>query len=91
MATIGTFTKSDNGSLVGTVRTLTVNAKTRFAPALEKSQAATEAIMARDCPPSSLCPRRSPPGYQQAPSRVPPPGPRRISTELALLRTGPVQ
>ena len=38
MATIGTFTKSDNGSLTGTVRTLTVNAKTRFAPATEKSK-----------------------------------------------------
>ena len=38
MATIGTVTKNDNGSLVGTVRTLTVNAKTCFAPALEKTK-----------------------------------------------------
>lgn len=38
MATIGTFTKSDNGSLVGTVRTLTVTAKTRFAPATGKAK-----------------------------------------------------
>jgi uncharacterized protein (DUF736 family) len=37
MATIGTFTKSDTG-LVGTVRTLTVNAKTRFAPTTEKTK-----------------------------------------------------
>ena len=32
MATIGSFTKSDNG-YVGSVRTLTVNAKARFTPA----------------------------------------------------------
>jgi Protein of unknown function (DUF736) len=32
MATIGTFTKSENG-YAGSVRTLTVNAKARFAPA----------------------------------------------------------
>ena len=35
---IAEMTKSDNGSLVGTVRTLTVNAKTRFAPATEKTK-----------------------------------------------------
>jgi hypothetical protein len=38
MATIGTFTKSDSGTLTGTVRTLTVNAKTRFAPTVEKAK-----------------------------------------------------
>ena len=32
MATIGTFTKSENG-YAGSVRTLTVNAKARFTPA----------------------------------------------------------
>jgi uncharacterized protein (DUF736 family) len=36
MATIGTFTKGDNGSYTGTVRTLTVNAKTRIVPDAEK-------------------------------------------------------
>ena len=38
MATIGTFTKGDNGSLTGSVRTLTVNAKTRFAPETDKAK-----------------------------------------------------
>jgi uncharacterized protein (DUF736 family) len=37
MATIGSFTKGDSGSYVGTVRTLTVNAKARIAPDGEKA------------------------------------------------------
>ena len=32
MATIGSFTKGDNGEFTGIVRTLTVNAKARIAP-----------------------------------------------------------
>ncbi|MDR3529313.1 MAG: DUF736 domain-containing protein [Rhodopila sp.] len=38
MATIGSFTKGENGSYTGTVRTLTVNAKTRIAPDNEKAK-----------------------------------------------------
>lgn len=32
MVTIGTFTKTKEGGYVGTIRTLTVNVKTRFVP-----------------------------------------------------------
>ena len=32
MATIGTFTRMNDGSYVGTIRTLTVNVKTRLVP-----------------------------------------------------------
>jgi uncharacterized protein (DUF736 family) len=38
MATIGSFTKGDNGSYTGTVRTLTVNAKTRLQPDADKTK-----------------------------------------------------
>ena len=38
MATIGSFTKADNGTYTGTVRTHTVNAKARIAPDTEKAK-----------------------------------------------------
>jgi len=38
MATIGTFTKGDNGSYAGTLRTLAVNAKARITPDTEKAK-----------------------------------------------------
>lgn len=38
MATIGTFTKDENGVYTGTVRTLSVNAKARIAPDADKSK-----------------------------------------------------
>ena len=38
MATIGSFTKTENGSYIGTVRTLTVNAKTRLQPDTDKTK-----------------------------------------------------
>jgi len=41
MATIGQFTKSENG-YTGTVRTLTVNAKARFTPAEKEKDSAPD-------------------------------------------------
>lgn len=38
MATIGSFTKTENGGYTGTVRTLTVNAKTRLQPDADKTK-----------------------------------------------------
>jgi len=38
MATIGTFSKDDNGSFTGSVRTLTVNAKVRITPDADKAK-----------------------------------------------------
>lgn len=37
MAQIGTFTRSDDGSFTGTIRTLTLNIKVRFVPAEKDS------------------------------------------------------
>ena len=38
MATIGTFTKSANGDIAGTVKTLTLNVKAKFVPAEGESE-----------------------------------------------------
>ncbi|KRA52035.1 MULTISPECIES: DUF736 domain-containing protein [Pseudomonadota] len=38
MATIGTFTKTANGDITGTVKTLTLNVKAKFAPAAGESE-----------------------------------------------------
>ena len=38
MATIGTFTKTANGDITGTVKTLTLNVKAKFVPAEGESE-----------------------------------------------------
>jgi uncharacterized protein (DUF736 family) len=42
MATIGTFTKSDNGDFTGTVKTLTLNVKTKIARSEKESDKAPD-------------------------------------------------
>jgi len=48
MATIGSFTKTENGTYTGTVRTLTVNAKTRIAPDADKAKDNCQSARNRD-------------------------------------------
>lgn len=38
MATIGTFTKTENGDITGTVKTLALNVKAKFVPAEGESE-----------------------------------------------------
>lgn len=42
MAQIGTFTRNDDGSFAGTIKTLTLNIKARFVPAAKDSDKAPD-------------------------------------------------
>lgn len=42
MAQIGTFTRNDDGSFTGTIKTLTLNIKARFVPAAKDSDKAPD-------------------------------------------------